>query len=336
MSRIGELNTNWSQMRDFIDKVWDKLSEVDQKFLLERLRVCLKGKEIQGVNDSRILFELLVLEERGYISIVDKGIVYQISYMNEQLKRPDISKKELEDINRLMELIFVAEKKIPLVAWQKEVDALERIHLEAFILLHKEEIMAEYRISDEEVFHKYMEGSLITLELWQTEYRQKVLDMESLSREEFLDTYPLGTGTPKDDMLFLGQMVGYSKEERLLILQEVKKGKGISSKKLAEIVGGTYKGIGYESSRISMAYQGSRGHMSMGEIAATATANGIQQVQTAFNMAVMPVALQAIYDNINPLPSNVSLDPIYRLDKMEVDIRNNSRAMSICRCRMRR
>ena len=291
-------------MRDFIDKVWDKLSEEDQKFLLERLRVCLKGKEIQGVDDPRILMELLVLEERGYISIVDKGIVYQISYMNEQLKRPDISKKELEDINRLMELIFVAEKKIPLVAWQKEVDALERIHLEAFILLHKEEIMAEYRISDEEVFHKYMEGSLITLELWQTEYRQKVLDMESLSREEFLDTYPLGTGTPKDDMLFLGQMVGYSKEERLLILQEVKKGKGISSKKLAEIVGGTYKGIGYESSRISMAYQGSRGHMSMGEIAATAAANGIQQVQTAFNMAVMPVALQAIYDNINPLPSN--------------------------------
>ena len=82
--------------------------------------------------------------------------------------------------------------------------------------------------------------------------------------------------------------------------------------------------------------QGSRGHMSMGEIAATAAANGIQQVQTAFNMAVMPVALQAIYDNINPLPSNVSLDPIYRLDKMELDIRNNSRAMSICRCRMRR
>ena len=68
--------------------------------------------------------------------------------------------------------------------------------------------------------------------------------------------------------------------------------------------------------------QGSRGHMSMGEIAATAAANGIQQVQTAFNMAVMPVALQAIYDNINPLPSNVSLDPIYRLDKMELDIRN--------------
>lgn len=62
--------------------------------------------------------------------------------------------------------------------------------------------------------------------------------------------------------------------------------------------------------------------MSMGEIAATAAANGIQQVQTAFNMAVMPVALQAIYDNINPLPSNVSLDPIYRLDKMELDIRN--------------
>jgi len=144
--------------------------------------------------------------------------------------------------------------------------------------------------------------------------------MESLSREEFLDTYPLGTGMPKDDMLFLGQMVGYSKEERLLILQEVKKGKGISSKRLAEIVGGTYKGIGYESSRISMAYQGSRGHMSMGEIAATAAANGIQQVQTAFNMAVMPVALQAIYDNTNPPPSNVSLDPRVGMDLQEIQI----------------
>jgi len=78
-SEIGELNTNWSQMRDFIDKVLDTLSEEDQKFLLERLRVCLKGKTLQGV-DSRTMLELLVLEEKGYITIPGtSGFEYGIS-----------------------------------------------------------------------------------------------------------------------------------------------------------------------------------------------------------------------------------------------------------------
>ena len=94
-SGIGELNANWSQMRDFIDKVWDKLSEEDQKFLLERLRVCLKGKILQGV-DSRTMLELLVLEEQGYITIVDGGIVYHSDYINSQLDQLEIKKMGAE------------------------------------------------------------------------------------------------------------------------------------------------------------------------------------------------------------------------------------------------
>jgi len=94
-SEIGELNTNWSQMRDFIDKVWDTLSEEDQKFLLERLGVCLKGKTLRGV-DSRTMLELLVLEEQGYITIGDKGIVYHSDYVNSQLDQLEMKKMGAE------------------------------------------------------------------------------------------------------------------------------------------------------------------------------------------------------------------------------------------------
>jgi len=266
------------------------------------------------------MLELLVLEEQGYITIVDGGIVCQTGYLNEQLKRPDISEKELAEIDRLMELIFGEGKTVPLVADVKEVNALERIRLDVYMKLHKEEIMSAYEISDEEGFIKYMEGFFITQEIWLTEYRQKISDMESLSHEEFQELYPLGAGTPKDDMLFLSQMLGYTREERLLLLQELKKGKGISSKKLAEIVGGTYKRIGYESARISMAYQGSRVHMWESELMATMAANGVQQLQTTLNMVVMPMGLQVIHNEINPPPSNMSLDPRVGMDLQEIQI----------------
>jgi len=52
------------------DKVCDTLSEEDQKFLLERLGVCLKGKTLQGV-DSRTMLERIQL----YVHDNPQGIV---------------------------------------------------------------------------------------------------------------------------------------------------------------------------------------------------------------------------------------------------------------------
>jgi len=195
---------------------------------------------------------LLVLEEKGYITIGDRGIIYQMDYINNQLKRSDISEKELAQISMALEMIFGEGKTVPVVVTMEEVNALERIQLDIFMRIHKEELMAENEIETDEKYDRWREDSFIILELWQTEYRDLVKAAQAMSREEYDRVYPLGANSPEHDMVFLGQLSGFPLESRREIIAALRSEEGLTVARLEEILGRNDRSVGMSHAILSM------------------------------------------------------------------------------------
>ncbi|WP_460645275.1 hypothetical protein [Lacrimispora brassicae] len=79
----GVLTHNWSQMQEYIDKVWETLPDRERKELIDQLKQELMGKEILGVNDPRKQLAIVVLEEKGYLVINNRQISLQAGYIEE-------------------------------------------------------------------------------------------------------------------------------------------------------------------------------------------------------------------------------------------------------------
>lgn len=73
----GVLTHNWSQLQEYMDKVWDTLPERERAELLKQVKQELMGKEILGVDDPRKLLAIAVLEEKGYLVISNRQVSLQ-------------------------------------------------------------------------------------------------------------------------------------------------------------------------------------------------------------------------------------------------------------------
>ncbi len=323
----GVLTHNWSQLQEYVDKVWDTLPERERAELLEQLKQELMGKEILGVDDPRKLLDIVTWEEKGYLVIDHGTISYQIDYIEERLKsmrisrddlsRAELSSRELEEINRVLAMIFDEAMYPSMKVVREDGDRAEEAVLLLYLALNKEALMKKMDCVDETEYQMYAADRLVMLDLWQSEYRRKFAEVEAMSSEERLKAFPLGEGNPKNDFLFLDQMYGYTKEQRLQLLELGKFHGKYTIEDMERILG---REIPSETLYdVTVIYRASRAGMDYGDFLVEGYANGLNEIQIGADVFLLPRAIESVYTNSNPKYSEESLNKGSVFDRMEYE-----------------